>query len=61
MKICCIAEQVYFNKRKKFIIKTLLQELEEVYSDLCSTVTEAIIQGAEVVSNRVSIIFLPLY
>ncbi|XP_050305294.1 uncharacterized protein LOC126742589 isoform X10 [Anthonomus grandis grandis] len=33
-------------------LPSLLQELEEIYTDLCSTVTEAVIQGAEVVSSR---------
>lgn len=32
----------------------MFQELEEIYSDLCSTVADGIIQGAEIVSNRVS-------
>lgn len=33
-------------------LPSLLQELEEIYTDLCSTVTEAVIQGAEIVSSR---------
>jgi hypothetical protein len=33
----------------------LLQELEEIYNDLCTIVTEAIVQGAEAISSRVSI------
>ncbi|CAH1154321.1 unnamed protein product [Phaedon cochleariae] len=36
----------------KNTLPSLLQELEEIYTDLCSTVTEAVLQGAEVVSNR---------
>lgn len=32
----------------------LLQELEEIYNDLCNIVTEAIVQGAEGISTRVS-------
>ncbi|KAG8272211.1 hypothetical protein J6590_046089 [Homalodisca vitripennis] len=30
----------------------LLQELEEVYSDLCTTLTDSVLQGAEVISTR---------
>ncbi|XP_014256931.1 uncharacterized protein LOC106670821 isoform X3 [Cimex lectularius] len=30
----------------------LLTELEEVYNDLCTTLSEAIAQGAEIISNR---------
>ncbi|BET02285.1 Hypothetical protein NTJ_15102 [Nesidiocoris tenuis] len=30
----------------------LLSELEDVYTDLCSTLSEAIAQGAEIISNR---------
>lgn len=33
-------------------IPQLMQELEEIYSDLCSIVTEAVIQGAEVISSK---------
>ncbi|CAH1122786.1 unnamed protein product [Ceutorhynchus assimilis] len=33
-------------------LPSLLQELEEIYTDLCSTVTDAVIQGAEIVSSR---------
>ncbi|VEN64193.1 unnamed protein product [Callosobruchus maculatus] len=33
-------------------LPSLLQEIEEIYTDLCSTVTEAVLQGAEVVSTR---------
>lgn len=40
---------------------SLFQELEEIYSDLCSTVTDAVLQGAEVVSSRVNIIFIIFY
>ncbi|XP_060529110.1 uncharacterized protein LOC132703706 isoform X4 [Cylas formicarius] len=36
----------------KETLPSLLQELEEIYTDLCSTVTDAVIQGAEVVSSR---------
>ncbi|XP_030766909.1 uncharacterized protein LOC115890735 isoform X3 [Sitophilus oryzae] len=36
----------------KETLPSLLQELEEIYSDLCSTVTDAIIQGAEIISTR---------
>ncbi|CAH1104158.1 unnamed protein product [Psylliodes chrysocephalus] len=36
----------------KNTLPSLLQELEEIYVDLCSTLTEAVLQGAEVVSNR---------
>lgn len=35
-------------------IPSLLQELEEIYNDLCNIVTEAIVQGAEGISARVS-------
>lgn len=31
----------------------MFQELEEIYSDLCSTVAEAVLQDAEIVSTRV--------
>lgn len=30
----------------------LLQELEEVYSDLCSTLSESVLQGSEIISSR---------
>uniref|UniRef100_A0A6P7EYR5 Uncharacterized protein LOC114324758 isoform X1 n=1 Tax=Diabrotica virgifera virgifera TaxID=50390 RepID=A0A6P7EYR5_DIAVI len=36
----------------KSTLPSLLQELDEIYVDLCSTVTDAVLQGAEVVSNR---------
>ncbi|XP_017768879.1 PREDICTED: uncharacterized protein LOC108557015 [Nicrophorus vespilloides] len=39
----------------KETLPQLLQELEEIYKDLCSTLTEAVLQGAEVVSARVSL------
>lgn len=35
-------------------VPQLLQELEEIYNDLCNIVTEAIVQGAEGISTRVS-------
>jgi SH3 and cysteine-rich domain-containing protein 2 len=35
-------------------VPQLLQELEEIYSDLCNIVSEAILQGAEAISTRVS-------
>lgn len=38
-------------------IPQLLQELEEIYSDLCSIVSEAVLQGAEAISTRVSFLF----
>lgn len=36
------------------IVPQLLQELEEIYTDLCNIVAEAIVQGAEAISTRVS-------
>ncbi|GJQ87483.1 hypothetical protein Trydic_g19242 [Trypoxylus dichotomus] len=36
----------------KDTLPQLLQELEEIYCDLCSTVADAVLQGAEVVSSR---------
>ncbi|KAJ8976792.1 hypothetical protein NQ317_014135 [Molorchus minor] len=36
----------------KSTLPSLLQELEDIYTDLCSTVTDAVLQGAEVVSSR---------
>lgn len=36
-------------------IPQLLQELEEVYTDLCAIVSEAIFNGADVISSKVSI------
>lgn len=35
-------------------VPQLLQELEEIYTDLCNIVAEAIVQGAEAISTRVS-------
>lgn len=32
----------------------LLQELEDIYNDLCTTVSDAVIQSAEVISGKVS-------
>lgn len=34
-------------------VPQLLQELEEIYSDLCNIVSEAVIQGAEAISHKV--------
>ncbi|XP_065155672.1 uncharacterized protein Stacl isoform X5 [Atheta coriaria] len=36
----------------KETLPQLLQELEEIYTDLCATLTESVIQGAEVVAAR---------
>ncbi|XP_068897066.1 uncharacterized protein Stacl isoform X7 [Tenebrio molitor] len=36
----------------KDTLPQLLQELEEIYTDLCAAVSEAVLQGAEVVSAR---------
>ncbi|GLV34333.1 Stac-like [Carabus blaptoides fortunei] len=36
----------------KNTLPQLLQELEEIYTDLCTTLSEAVLQGAEVVSAR---------
>ncbi|XP_044272079.1 uncharacterized protein LOC123015995 isoform X5 [Tribolium madens] len=36
----------------KDTLPSLLQELEDIYSDLCAAVSEAVAQGAEVVSSR---------
>ncbi|XP_071050330.1 uncharacterized protein [Onthophagus taurus] len=36
----------------KETLPQLLQELEEIYSDLCSTVADSVLQGAEVLSTR---------
>lgn len=36
------------------IVPQLLQELEEIYNDICSIMSEAIFQGAEAISARVS-------
>lgn len=35
-------------------VPQLLQELEEIYTDLCNIVAEAVLQGAEAISTRVS-------
>jgi len=35
-------------------VPQLLQELEEIYADLCNIVAEAIVLGAEAISTRVS-------
>lgn len=35
-------------------VPQLLQELEEIYTDLCNIVAEAIVLGAEAISTRVS-------
>lgn len=37
-------------------VPQLLQELEEIYTDLCNIVSEAIVQGAEAISTRVSLV-----
>lgn len=42
-------------------VPQLLQELEEIYSDLCNIVAEAIVQGAEAMSTRVSVGLVSLY
>lgn len=49
-QLCRIFYVQLVDKRINF----LFQELEEIYVDLCATVTESILQGAEVVSSRVS-------
>ncbi|KAK3915645.1 F-BAR and double SH3 domains protein 1, partial [Frankliniella fusca] len=36
-------------------LPSLMQELEDIYADLCATLTDAALQGAEVISSRVSI------
>ncbi|XP_063929372.1 uncharacterized protein LOC135141810 isoform X4 [Zophobas morio] len=36
----------------KETLPSLLQELEEIYTDLCAAVSEAVLQGAEVVGSR---------
>lgn len=33
----------------------LLQELEDIYNDLCATVSEAVMQSTEVISGKVSV------
>lgn len=37
----------------------LLQELEDIYNDLCTTVSDAVIQSAEVISGKVRSLELP--
>lgn len=37
-------------------VPQLLQELEEIYNDLCNIVSEAVLQGAEAISTKVSIL-----
>lgn len=39
-------------------VPQLLQELEEIYTDLCNIVAEAVLQGAEAISTRVSLYFI---
>lgn len=39
-------------------VPQLLQELEEIYQDLCNIVAEAVLQGAEAISTRVSLYFI---
>ncbi|KAI5753781.1 hypothetical protein M8J77_003302 [Diaphorina citri] len=34
------------------VLPSLLQELDDVYSDLCSTLSDSVLQGAEVISSR---------
>uniref|UniRef100_A0A1B6CG85 Phorbol-ester/DAG-type domain-containing protein n=1 Tax=Clastoptera arizonana TaxID=38151 RepID=A0A1B6CG85_9HEMI len=34
------------------ILPKILQELEDIYSDLCSTLLDSVLQGAEVISSR---------
>lgn len=35
-------------------IPQLMQELEEIYSELCVIVSDAVLQGADVISTKVS-------
>lgn len=35
-------------------IPQLMQELEEIYTDLCTIISDAMLQGAEVISSKVS-------
>lgn len=42
-------------------VPQLLQELEEIYTDLCNIVAEAIVQGAEAISTRVSVCLVSRY
>jgi hypothetical protein len=36
-------------------IPQLLQELEDIYTDLCNIVADAVLQGAEAIGSKVSI------
>lgn len=36
------------------IIPQLMQELEEIYIDLCAIVSDAVLQGADIISTKVS-------
>lgn len=38
-------------------IPQLTQELEEIYNELCSIVSEAVLQGADVISSKVRIFY----
>lgn len=38
-------------------IPQLMQELEEIYNDLCTIVSEAVLQGADIIATKVSIIY----
>ncbi|XP_050536378.1 uncharacterized protein LOC126902806 isoform X6 [Daktulosphaira vitifoliae] len=38
----------------QFVLPQLLQELEEVYSDLCLTLSDAVLQGSETIYNKSS-------
>lgn len=35
-------------------IPQLMQELEEIYSDLCAIIADAIFNGADIISSKVS-------
>lgn len=37
-------------------VPQIMQELEEIYSDLCSIITESILQGSDVLSTKVGIL-----
>lgn len=39
----------------------LLLELEDIYNDLCSIISEAVLQGAEAISTKVSTFLQLLY
>lgn len=41
-------------------VPQLLQELEEIYTDLCDIIAEAIVLGAEAVTTRVRLL-VPLF